>query len=181
MSAVSQNFKVIAALTASSVGLYGCVGTSDPADELIAVMSQELQGSVACTASQMAELLKVTDDVYYVKCSFTLPAGSTIYRPLRLYGDAADGVTIDCNGSLIGHGGKDGLPDTHDTRMVEIRSKLTTLNGSVVKKANGYYERERPEQITIKDCSVHGTVRIYGLGVNGEAEFVRPITLCLTT
>ncbi|MDC3962531.1 right-handed parallel beta-helix repeat-containing protein [Polyangium jinanense] len=176
MSVVPQKFHnitVLTAATAFSLGLHGCTGTSDPADESIAIASQELQGSVACTAAQLAELLKVTDDVYDVKCSFTLPAGSTIYRPLRFYGDAADGVTVDCNGSLIGHGGKNGLPDTHGTRMIEIRSKLTVSDGSVVKKANGYYERQRPEQITIKDCSVHGTVRIYGLGVNGEAEYVR--------
>lgn len=177
--------------TVSSLGLPGCADTTDRVDidEVTASAPQKLDGSDACSDEEIAKILEVTHVQHDVTCSFTLPAGSVVYRPLRLYGDAADGVTIDCNGSSIGHTAFNGLSDTKDDLMIEVRSKYFVPDPdpkacgehdpspfTFVKNANGYYERERPEHITIKNCDIRGRVRIWGLASNDVCKSSRDDT-----
>lgn len=69
-----------------------------------------------------------------------------------LEGDAATGTVIDCGGEWF----NDGKP----TELV-IRSRQT---------AAGW---ERPEKIVIRNCRIRGSIRIMGMGRNGESEEVR--------
>ncbi len=69
-----------------------------------------------------------------------------------LEGRAASGTTIDCGGDWFNGG-----------RLTEliIRSRRT---------ADGW---ERPEGITIRNCRIRGSIRIMGMGRNGEGREVR--------
>ena len=94
-----------------------------------------------------------------VTCSLTLPAGLRIEKRLVLQGSDASGVTVDCNGSTL-----DGGPGTRNDgkEMLLIRSTRGDSTG-------GW---SRPVDVTVKDCSIVGAMRIYGMGRNGEDGMV---------
>lgn len=79
-----------------------------------------------------------------------LPAPS--FEVIELVGTTSDGIIIDCHGGWF-NGGK-------LTKLI-IRSKK---NGA---------KWERPENIIIRDCRIRGSIRIMGMGRNGEAVDVR--------
>ena len=107
-----------------------------------------------------------------VKCNFRLQPGEVILKRLVVQGETD--ITIDCNGAIL-NGGRGTPNDGKD--MIEVRSALLVrekvaigrlLRGKPVEEI-----WKRPSDITIRDCNIIGSVRIKGMGNNGEAYFVR--------
>jgi hypothetical protein len=89
-----------------------------------------------------------------IRCSISLAAGEVIDKRLILEGTAATGVVVDCNGAVI-DGGPGSVNQGLD--MIEIRSE---------KQGNSRYDR--PENVTVRECTIYGSVRILGMAKNGE-------------
>lgn len=90
-----------------------------------------------------------------VDCSCTIPAGKTITKKLLFEGSASSHITIDGAGATINGGSE---------RILEIKS-LHRCNNIMNKRC-----WERPENITIKNFKIIGSVRIWGLGETGEGK-----------
>lgn len=111
-----------------------------------------------CTQTQIDEILAPAtqqQNSVEVSCSTTLPKNATISKRLYFTGAAASNQVLNCNGSTIAPthvGGGD---------SIVIRSK---------KQQNQWI---RPENLTLSGCKVTGSVRVMGMGSNGEAEAVR--------
>lgn len=108
-----------------------------------------------CTSTELAELLApATDEIeeHLVRCSATLPAGSTVTKRLVFEGEASSGVTLDCAGGTL-------RPTFGDPDALLIRSRVidpTTW--------------EPAHHITVARCTIEGSMRILGMGANGQAE-----------
>lgn len=96
-----------------------------------------------------------------IGCVGSALTGRSLFMPLRsatktekivLLGSAASGKIIDCSGGWF----NDGKP----TELI-IRSD---------KSGKGW---DRPDNIIIRNCRIRGSIRIIGLGRNGEAPEVR--------
>ncbi|WP_244477525.1 MULTISPECIES: NosD domain-containing protein [unclassified Rhizobium] len=94
-----------------------------------------------------------------LRCSPTLDKSDVIGKRLILSGEKASGITIDCGGA------------TFDGARGSVNfSKPTILIRSIRTKDGGW---SAPHDITIRNCTVKGAIRIQGLGTNGQAEDVR--------
>ena len=93
-----------------------------------------------------------------VACSLHLRPRDRIVRPLVLGGAAASGVVVDCGGALLDPG-TDARGRARDA--IVIRARRTPAGWS------------RPRDVTIRDCRINGSIRIFGMGMNGQAPAVR--------
>lgn len=101
------------------------------------------------------------DDSVNLSCSLRLGPGDRVARRIVLEGSRASGVEIACDGAVIGPGPTaTGLTDF----AVEIRS-LAPVGGT------GRWDR--PEDVTIRGCTILGHVRVWGMGLNGQGTAVR--------
>lgn len=75
--------------------------------------------------------------------------------PVAFSGSAASGATLDCQGGVL-----DGT--VARARTVLVRS---------IRRPDGHWDA--PHDVSIRNCTINGDVRIQGLGANGEAEEVR--------
>lgn len=95
-----------------------------------------------------------------INCNLNIPASSTISKKLILEGEAASNIIINCSGSTLVESqwtkGKD---------LIEIKSLLVSSTSTVSWSV--------PQNIIIKNCVLNGSMRIYGLGTNGEAIEVK--------
>ncbi len=91
-------------------------------------------------------------------CNLTLSEGQVVKKRLILEGAAASGVTVDCGFAVL-EGGRGTPNDGKD--MIEIRSTGSGDSWS------------RPVGVTVRNCHITGSMRIYGRGTNGEAAAVR--------
>lgn len=86
-----------------------------------------------------------------IDCNLTLQPEDVVTRRLVMTGPDASGVTIDCNGATIrGEHWLRDLDSPGDTILVRAREV-----------APGDWRGA--ENITVKDCRVHGSVRVYGI------------------
>jgi hypothetical protein len=88
-------------------------------------------------------------------CDLVLNPNDVVLQPIAFSGAAASGSTLDCRGAILKGGGE-------GRRTVLIRS---------IKRRDGSWDA--PRDITIRNCTIEGDLRIQGLGRNGEAEEVR--------
>ena len=86
-----------------------------------------------------------------VACNLTLGSGDVVTKRLILEGAAASGVKINCGGATL-NGGRGTVNFGED--MLEIRSR------SYVSAESGRPRWERPENISITNCNIIGSVRI---------------------
>ncbi|PLX37270.1 MAG: hypothetical protein C0606_12320 [Hyphomicrobiales bacterium] len=117
----------------------------------------------ACPPKKLSEILapaKKGSMAIAINCDVKLDPKAVVTKRLVFNGPASSGVTFDCNGATI-DGTKAGKQDT-----IIIQSKRTG-------KKPGAATWERPENNTIKNCTVKGSIRVIGMGVNGEDEFVK--------
>lgn len=110
----------------------------------------------ACSTSVIAALTAPAsaDPVpHRLTCFATLPPGSTIPRPLLFEGSEASGAGIDCGGGEIGLPGR-----TSDTRnpTIAVWSR---------RQSDGW---SRPRDVRLVNCTVHGNLRVWGLGLNDK-------------
>lgn len=96
-----------------------------------------------------------------IDCSLRLQASDKISKRLILIGSAASNVLLDCRGATIDdqrvNDGKD---------MIEVRTKMITGK-------KGEISWDRPEDITVKNCKIHGTARIHGMAKTGEGSYLK--------
>lgn len=122
-----------------------------------------LNSAAACSDSKIAEILTPATEAsssVVINCSATLPKGKTISKRLLFRGAAASGVYFDCNGSTLNEAGVNSGKD-----MIRVLSQKTVKNGETI--------WARPSDVTIKNCTVQGSVRIYGMATNGEGADLR--------
>ncbi|MDP4021276.1 right-handed parallel beta-helix repeat-containing protein [Methylobacterium sp. NEAU 140] len=100
------------------------------------------------------------DDAVSLTCSLRLGPGDRVTRRILLEGSRASGVTLDCDGATIGPGPGAGLL----AFAVEVRSRPPAGRSG---------RWDRPEDVTIQNCTILGHVRVWGMGLNGQGEAVR--------
>lgn len=123
-------------------------------------------GAVPCSAELYETLRAVPDDVSLVQpvaCKVELTRDDMVTTDLAFLGARASGASLDCHGGIIGIPGrvpKDAPP------TIQIRS---------LQDEQGKWNV--PRNITIRNCRIYGSIRISGLGINGEADNVRQSSL----
>lgn len=118
----------------------------------------------ACPQATLDRLLSpatADDKTITLSCSITLPPDAVVTRQIVFAGKAASNAVFDCAGAML-----DGAPGRINAGkdMIVIRSLGKTPEEMAL---------NRPTAITVRQCRIQGSVRIYGLGPNGEAEMVR--------
>jgi parallel beta-helix repeat protein len=93
-----------------------------------------------------------------IDCNLNLSSSDVVWKRMIFSGSDATGLTVNCNGATL-HGGKD--TQNYNKDMIEVKSKKIGTRW------------ERPENITIKNCNIIGSVRVWGMGKNGEAYDVK--------
>ena len=91
--------------------------------------------------------------------NITLNRNDVITKRLIFEGSDSTGVTCDFNGATLDGGRRGSVNYGRD--MIVVRSK----------KTGGTWQR--PENILIKHCKIIGSVRVWGMGENGEATDIR--------
>lgn len=123
-----------------------------------------LTAAAPCDAGARARLLAPStsgDDTVALTCSVRLRPGDRVERRILLEGAAASGVEVDCNGATLG---RPAPAPKFNEFAVEIRSR----------RPDPSVERwERPVGVTLRDCTILGNVRVWGMGMNGQGEAVR--------
>ncbi len=123
----------------------------------------------ACTPEQRDEIIASLRETaesgnseLALTCGLTLPAGMTITKKIVIQGAEASNFTLDCNSATLNGG-----PNTrhHNKDMIEVRSRKSGSGSSATWSA--------PHDVTIRRCDVLGSIRIWGMGRNGEAPDVR--------
>jgi hypothetical protein len=115
-----------------------------------------------CDAQARARLLAPPtpdDDAAALTCSLRLAPGERIRRRLILEGAQASGVELDCNGASIG---EPAPPPRLPYILVEIRS----VPGEPARW-------QRPSDVTLRNCTILGQVRVWGMAVNGQGGALR--------
>lgn len=94
-----------------------------------------------------------------IRCSLSLEASDVITKQVLISGERASGIVIDCGGAVL-----DGSRGTVNFGKPTIRIRSTKA------KDGGW---SVPSDITIRNCTVKGAIRLQGLGANGQGEQVR--------
>ena len=104
-----------------------------------------------------------------VTCDVKLPAGRSVTKALLFNGSGGNGVTVDCNSSTL-NGGSGTINAGKDMIATAPRRRSE-------------FEWDRPENIVVKNCTVLGSVRLFGMEFSdlhnssrchGPFEFDRP-------
>ncbi len=142
-------------------------GRAAPGIAALAIVVLGLSGgepalAASCDAAARARLLappSADDDSVALGCSLRLEPGDHVRRRVIIEGSRASGIELNCNGATIG---EPGPPPRFPYILVEIRSI-----------ASGAGRWERPSNVTLRNCTIQGQVRVWGMGVNGQGEAVR--------
>ncbi len=117
----------------------------------------------ACSAAKLAEISAAptaAQPTVEIDCSATLPPNTVVRKSLRFSGPAASGVTFDCQGGRIEPATDSSQPDS-----VLIQSQWR----------QGQWQR--PQNITLRRCTIQGSLRIQGMAANGEGAALRDSSL----
>jgi hypothetical protein len=128
----------------------------------VAAASSDLPGAAPCPPGLIAELTapaEATTPPFRLTCSAVLAPGARIQRHILIEGEASSGVVLDCNGGSVGRLDR---PVTTRDPTIAIWSASTP---------DGF---SRPTDVTIRNCIIHGAVRIWGMGAGGSMSDLRP-------
>ena len=115
--------------------------------------TQDLPAARPCTDAELTALTTEAAAPYLLRCQAQL-SGRAVLRPVLIQGAEASGAAIDCGGGSIG---RPGQAVTTRTPTVAIWSRDL-----------GESRFSRPIQVSLTNCTVHGAVRIWGMGA-GES------------
>ncbi|MDB5510593.1 MAG: Right-handed parallel beta-helix repeat-containing protein [Enterovirga sp.] len=118
--------------------------------------SPEMRAAALAPASGPDEAVRLT-------CSLRLGPGDVVTKRILLEGRRASGVELDCGGGRVG------LAD----RQPSFPNPTIEIRSAARQAANGGTDWERPSDIAIRNCTVMGPIRIWGMGMNGQGEAVR--------
>lgn len=124
---------------------------------LIQTSAWSLPATRPCSAVQIAELTApaVPDAApYRLTCRAELN-GAQVTRRILIEGSAASGSSIDCGGGALG---RLGARTTTQAPTVAIWSRQDKPGPHA----------SRPTDIAITNCTIHGAIRIWGMGAGGS-------------
>ena len=119
-----------------------------------------LPASRPCTDAEIRELTRPSDTPFRLACRAELN-GATVTRRVLIEGAEASGAGLDCGGGSIGRPGE---RTTTQTPTIAVWSRR--LEGPTPRWS-------KPTDIAIRRCTVHGAVRIWGMGVGGRIDDLR--------
>ena len=125
---------------------------------VLVCMAPSTWAAEPCSSAQMADILaSATPDqrAVAVRCNLTLKPDDVVTKVLRI---EASNVTLDCKGATL-----DGGPG-----MINAGQDILVIRS--MKTDKGW---ERPEKVEVKSCNIVGSMRIYGMAVNGEGTLLR--------
>lgn len=125
----------------------------------LAAQTPALPAARPCTTAETTELMRRTDEPYTLLCRAVLTPDVRVTRRILIEGTEASGAGIDCRGGMLGVPGRE---TTTRTPTVFIASRLQ----------NGVWRR--PTDVAIRDCIVHGALRIWGMGAGGSMRDLLP-------
>jgi hypothetical protein len=105
-----------------------------------------------CPSDRRAEALSRDSTPIEMDCNLSLDQDDVVTREIRFSGAAASGLTLDCNNALISAVANGGRGDRD---MIRLTPRL-------IPDGSGGQVWSRPQSITIKNCRIEGSVRIYG-------------------
>lgn len=129
-----------------------------PGLEPTSEVEAQAQPGRACSTAKRAELLEratAERPQVVLDCAIALGPTATITKRVVIQGDTGSGAVLDCGGGAI-------APAFDTGYALAVRS-LRARDGTW----------RRPEDVTVRSCKILGPVRVWGLGVNGEAPDVR--------
>ncbi|MFK0298076.1 right-handed parallel beta-helix repeat-containing protein [Brevundimonas sp. NPDC090276] len=112
-----------------------------------------------CTAAELSELTADAATPYRLTCRAVLPRSQRILRPILIEGAEASGAGLDCQGGAIG---RPGAAVTTRQPTIAIWSRRITAE-----------HWSRPTDIRIENCTIHGAVRVWGMGADGGYDDLR--------
>ena len=137
----------------------GCSMVCEPGDTCEAGRCIVPMQAPPCDASKLDELLATADrdnPTVELDCSVSLSAEDVITKKVRILGSEGSGVVVDCNGATlrgaVARGGRD-----------------TVLVGSRKLDDDAW---DRPSDVVIRGCRIEGSIRVLGMGENGQAPDV---------
>ena len=151
-------FKAVASICALA-----CLTTAGSARVMAQATPIKASKAAACSAGVRSALTApatAASPTIKLTCSITLEPDDVITKQIIYAGSKASGIILDCGGASISE-------DTLETLginkpMIQIQS---------VKKADGSWDV--PTDMTITNCSITGSIRLQGLGTNGQAKQVQ--------
>jgi len=111
----------------------------------------DLAAARPCTQQETRDLTAPADQPYRLTCRATL-AGATVARPILIEGAEASGAGIDCGGGTI-------------RRPDEATAQAPTVAIWSRHDEDGW---SRPVETYMRNCTVVGNVRIWGMGAGGS-------------
>lgn len=104
-----------------------------------------------CSKEKVDKIIEIATSLksVTVDCNLDLKKSDILTKRLIFEGSKSSNVTVNCNGATI-DGSKDNL--NYNKNMIEIRSRSFS-DGNIIRW-------ERPENITIKNCNIIGSVRV---------------------
>jgi hypothetical protein len=124
---------------------------------LLLTLALDITSANECSPAEIRDLTTATTQTYRLTCRATL-RGQNVTRPVLIEGAEASGAGVDCGGGAIG---RQDRQVTNATPTIAIRSRR--LAGPPVSWS-------APTDITFKDCTVFGMVRVFGMGANYHSE-----------
>lgn len=112
-----------------------------------------------CSPTKRAEVLAPATEAnpsVKLDCNLNLTSADVITKFIVIEGSEVSGLVLKCSGATL-----DGRVKNPGKDMIMVRSNFKNGNWS------------RPSDITIKGCNVYGSIRIYGMGTNGESDKVK--------
>lgn len=109
-----------------------------------------------CNEIKVNEILARADSVkqsVVVNCSFKAPTNSVITKRLVFSGSASSNLTFDCNDSKI----EPLFPGQNAVQVSSIKKVISNSSTWL-----------RPENLNIKNCTIIGAVRIFGMDKNAN-------------
>ncbi|WP_419695432.1 right-handed parallel beta-helix repeat-containing protein [Mesorhizobium muleiense] len=155
-------FSTFALSTAASAQPVGRDLLPPPTDDEVIIVD----GSTSCPRSTIDEVLESAldaqgnvkpgvADVVEIKCNLTLPAGAVVTKRLSMRGPGASGVTIDCKGATI-----------NGRHWLTLDPPRETIVVSGEQDESGAWQGA--ENITVRNCVVQGSVRVFGVAVSNS-------------
>jgi parallel beta-helix repeat protein len=123
-----------------------------------------LAAAPPCDARTRAAVLERAlgpDDSVTLTCSLRLGPEDVVTKRIVLEGRAASGVQIDCGGGRIG---RPEAEPPFPRFTVEVRSRPP---------GGAAPDWERPSDVAIRNCTIAGPVRIWGMAINGQGEVLK--------
>jgi hypothetical protein len=112
-----------------------------------------------CTSAELSDLTADATTPFHLTCRAVLHFGQTITRPIVFEGAEASGAGLNCNGGSVGRPG------------VAVTTRQPTI--AVWSRRINAEHWSRPTDIRIENCTIHGAVRVWGMGADGSYDDLR--------